>query len=94
MTWESTGSMRRGVPHEEAGALIAPVILRDCGFNENETSVITDAIRQHRNSETSSERNLRGLLYRADKASRPCFLCEAERECTWDNKKKNRRIVY
>lgn len=83
-----------GVPHEEAGALIAPVILRDCGFNENETSVITDAIRQHRNSETSSERNLRGLLYRADKASRPCFLCEAERECTWDNKKKNRRIVY
>ncbi len=83
-----------GVPHEEAGALIAPVILRDCGFDDNETGVITDAIRQHRNSETAAERNLRGLLYRADKASRPCFFCEAEGECNWENKKKNRRIAY
>ncbi len=83
-----------GIPHEEASARIAPGILRDCGFDDNETSVIIDAIRQHRNRETGAERNLRGLLYRADKASRPCFLCDAEQECSWDDKKKNRRIVY
>lgn len=83
-----------GIPHEEASARIAPGILRDCGFSDNETSVITDAIRQHRNSETAAERNLRGLLYRADKVSRPCFICEAERECTWKSGKKNRRIIY
>lgn len=83
-----------GIPHEQASAAIAPGILRDCGFDENETHVITDAILQHRNSKVIPERNLRGVLYRADKASRPCFTCEAEQDCNWKDGRKNRKIVY
>ncbi|MCM1193425.1 MAG: HD domain-containing protein [Butyrivibrio sp.] len=83
-----------GAPHEQASALIAPEILRDCGFDEKETAVIADAILQHRNSGVIPERNLRGLLYRADKASRPCFACKAEKECSWKDGRKNKEIVY
>lgn len=83
-----------GIPHEQASALIAPEILRDCGFDEKETSVIIDAILQHRNSEVIPERNLRGVMYRADKASRPCFACKAEHDCSWKDGKKNRKIAY
>lgn len=83
-----------GIPHEQAGAAAAPEILFDCGFDEKETAVITDAVLQHRNGDVACERNLRGLLYRADKASRPCFACEASEECNWKGSKKNREILY
>ena len=33
-----------GIPHEQASAEIAPEILRDCRFDEEETDVIVDAI--------------------------------------------------
>lgn len=80
---------REGIPHERASAEIAPKILKDCGFADKETDVITDAILQHRNSGVMREQNLRGLLYRADKASRPCFCCSAEAACNWKEEKKN-----
>ncbi len=83
-----------GIPHEQASADIAPKILRECGFDEKETRVIVEAILRHRDSEAAGETNLTGLLYRADKASRPCFACEAERDCSWKGDKKNRRILY
>lgn len=83
-----------GTPHEKAGSEIAPDILRDCGFDEKETSVIADAILWHRDSSIAGEPNLRGVLYRADKASRACFACEAERECNWKGDKKNLKIKY
>lgn len=83
-----------GIPHEQASAEIAPEILRDCSFYEKETGVIVDAIAQHRNSAVFSEKNLRGVLYRADKASRPCFACKAEADCNWKGNKKNLKIVY
>ncbi len=82
------------VPHERASAEIAPGILRDCGFDETEIEMITDAILKHRDSETAKERNLRGVLYRADKASRACFACDAESECHWKGEKKNLTIKY
>ena len=34
------------------------------------------------------------LLYEADKKSRLCFLCPAEKECYWDLSKKNMTIQY
>lgn len=83
-----------GIPHEQASAGIAPEILKDCGFTEKETDAILDAILAHRDSAVRWEQNLRGVLYRADKASRPCFACEAERDCDWKEDKKNRSIVY
>ena len=83
-----------GIPHEQASAEIAPEILRECGFDEEETGVIVDAILQHRNAGVMQEQNLRGILYRADKASRPCYACEVESECNWKGSKKNLRIRY
>ncbi len=83
-----------GTPHEIVGGEIAPQILRDCGFDEKETDVITDAILCHRKESVAREKNLRGVLYRADKASRACFGCEAEADCHWKDGKKNLKIRY
>jgi hypothetical protein len=82
-----------GTPHEETGGAIAAEMLPDCGFSERETRLITDAILNHRNRDIRDEKSLRGILYRADKASRACFACPAERECKWGNEKKNMRLV-
>ena len=83
-----------GTPHEQASAVIAPGILVECGFSEGETAIIVDAILMHRTEAVAEEKNLRGLLYRADKASRACFACPVEQECNWKNEKKNLRILY
>lgn len=83
-----------GIPHEQASASIAPEILRDCGFNDIETDVIVSAILAHRDESSSGVNGLQGILYRADKASRPCYACGVERECSWKGEKKNRSIRY
>lgn len=83
-----------GEPHELASAKIAPQILADCGFEEYETNVILNAIRSHRNADIAQEADLRGVLYRADKASRACFACEAEGECSRKGDRKNLKIRY
>lgn len=83
-----------GTPHEKASAELAEPILRDCGFTQKETDVIIEAISMHRTKESAEERNLNGLLYRADKMSRSCFSCKAEKECDWKAEKKNLRLVY
>lgn len=83
-----------GTPHEKASGEIAPDILKDCGFNDKETGVIVDAILSHRDVSVTEEKNLRGILYRADKASRACFACKAEADCNWKEGKKNLQIKY
>ena len=83
-----------GTPHEIASAEIAPGILEDCGFDKKETGVIVEAILAHREESVSVERNLKGILYRADKASRSCFACKAEQECNWKEGRKNLQIKY
>ena len=83
-----------GTPHELASAEIAPEILRDCGFEDSETDVIIDAIKSHRDASVSAEDNLRGVLYRADKASRLCFACDVVEECNRSDDKKNLTIRY
>uniref|UniRef100_UPI004057B2ED HD domain-containing protein n=1 Tax=Acetatifactor sp. TaxID=1872090 RepID=UPI004057B2ED len=83
-----------GTPHEITGGEIAPQILRDCDFDEKETDIIVDAILSHRDGNIAAEHSLKGILYRADKASRACFACEAERECNWKDGKKNLQIRY
>jgi putative nucleotidyltransferase with HDIG domain len=81
-----------GTPHEETGSAIAAKILPDCGFSAKETALITDAILNHRNGAVRDEKSLRGILYRADKASRACFACPVERECKWGSDKKNIKL--
>lgn len=83
-----------GTPHEQASARLAEVILKDCGYTEKETAVILEAIARHRDKESAKERNLNGLLYRADKMSRSCFACKAEKDCDWKAEKKNLRLIY
>ena len=81
-----------GVRHEKASAVLAPEILRDCGFLEEEVQNIIYAILNHRNCEIADELSLAGMIYRADKKSRPCYFCEAQKECDWSAAKKNLKI--
>lgn len=84
---------KEGIPHEVASAKIAPEILKDCGFDKKETDEILSAIASHRDKEAAAEKNLKGVLYRADKASRTCFVCRAE-GCNRKQDKKNQEILY
>lgn len=82
-----------GTPHEAASADLAPEILSESGFSAEESDGILEAIRNHRNASIKEEKSLSGLLYRADKLSRPCFACEAEKECDWKKGKKNLKLL-
>lgn len=83
-----------GMPHEKASALLAPEILSDCGFTQQETEQILSAISSHRDERIKDERTLNGILYRADKMSRSCFCCEMEKECDWKGSRKNLVLQY
>ena len=83
-----------GTPHEIASARIAPVILSECGFSEEESIMITEAILAHRDISGAEGKDLKGILYRADKASRPCFACTLQTECHWESDKKNLTLRY
>ena len=83
-----------GTPHEQASAKLAPQILEECGFTKEETALIVEAISQHRNSAIRQDKDLNGLLYRADKLSRACFSCKAEKDCNWKNDKKNQILTH
>lgn len=80
------------IRHELASAQLAPEILRDCNFAEEEIEKIVHAILNHRNKEIKEDNSLAGFVYRADKKSRACFGCEAESECDWSDSKKNLEI--
>lgn len=82
-----------GTPHHEASAAIAGPILEACGFSKEEKQIILDAILEHRTAKEKGGR-LSAILCRADKISRPCYKCEAERECNWSLEKKNRHLQY
>lgn len=85
---------RDGTPHEVAGREIAVQILRDCDYTEDEKKMILEAVSSHRDSSCKNEKNLNGILYRADKLSRPCFGCDMEKECNWKGDKKNLILQY
>lgn len=85
---------RDGIAHEIAGVDIAVSILRECGFAVEEIDQVRRAILSHRDASVKEEKSLRGILYRADKASRPCFLCRMAKECNWPQEKKNLQVLY
>lgn len=84
---------RTGTPHELASARIAPDILADCGYGQEEIREIGEAIALHRDGETGLRQDLAGILYRADKASRACFACRASGQCNWKEDRKNQKIL-
>lgn len=81
-----------GTPHHLAGAELAEQILKDCHFSEAEISDITYAIRLHRKP-AADEMPLVQVLYTADKKTRLCFSCPAEKDCNWSAEKKNLKIT-
>lgn len=83
-----------GTPHEQASEALSEEILTDCGFNGEEKEKIRKAIRNHRNRAVMEEKTLSGLLYRADKLSRPCYACKAESECDWKKDSKNKELIW
>ncbi|WP_080655198.1 HD domain-containing protein [Butyrivibrio fibrisolvens] len=97
-----------GTPHDKAGAEIADKILSDCGFSDDERNMIVAAIISHRGSihESNIHKSdkysediknivatiLSTIIYKADKASRQCFRCNAQKECNWSMEKRNLKI--
>lgn len=81
------------MPHEKASVMLSAEILKDCGFGDEEAKCILEAVGSHRNDNIKEEKSLSGLLYRADKLSRPCFACKAEAECGWKQGKKNKKLL-
>ena len=89
-----------GVPHEQASAGIAEGILTDTGYGKEEKERILTAILNHRRKaqvqlsvKTGSDL-LSEVLYDADKISRACYTCTAEKECNWNKEKKNLEILW
>lgn len=83
-----------GIPHHEAGSMLAVEILKSCGFSEEEIYDITSAISSHKQlSKDTSRKELKYVLYKADKLSRNCFECKMYDECYWDEEKKNQTIT-
>lgn len=85
---------QNNIPHDQAGAEIARSVLEDCGYNENEISEITGAILYHRDNCPENSDKLYEIIYKADKLSRTCFLCDAYEECNWNESQKNKTIIY
>lgn len=93
-----------GYPHEKASVEIAKIIFRDLpelSFTEEEKQGILTAIQNHRVQQnvcidqaknTNLSDILSWLLYTADKKSRACYSCFAEKECNWTIEKKNMEI--
>ena len=82
-----------GIRHEIASVNLAGPILADCGFEEQEIREILLAISNHRNNDIKEENTLSGWIYQADKKSRSCFSCEAEKLCDWSIEKKNMKLT-
>ncbi len=82
-----------GRDHAIVSAGLALPILEESGFFEDEISDIIRAIKNHRNSMTADQKDLSGLIYRADKLSRACYACEAQLQCNWKDDKKNLNLI-
>ena len=86
--------IRQGIPHEQASAALAERILPDAGFAADEVETVIAAIRCHRGSAPADARNALGeILYRADKACRLCWRCDARAACNWPEERKNAGIA-
>ena len=78
--------------HHAAGAVAAEDVLRRAGYTEAERKEICEAIGAHKDAEDGTS-GLAKILYRADKLSRNCFLCDARDECYWPEERKNRTVL-
>ncbi|SHI89605.1 uncharacterized protein SAMN02745163_00961 [Clostridium cavendishii DSM 21758] len=75
-----------GIPHDKASKDIAEELLTEADFNKEEIQIISQAILSHRLEKTTG---LNNIFLMADKLSRACFNCKAEKLCKWKDEKKN-----
>ena len=92
--WAVSCSMRMGRLISWQVFLLQKELMERYGYEEEEKARILRAIENHRNRAIREEKSLTGIIYRADKMSRSCFGCKAEKECDWSPEKKNLRIEY
>lgn len=83
---------KNNIPHDEAGIKIAKEILKETSYTLEERKLILKGIDSHRNKDNDNE--FLSIIYRADKISRNCFDCKAEKDCYWSSEKKNMIIKY
>lgn len=84
-----------GESHDTASVRLGRPVLERAGFSEKDIKTICEAILSHRQSKKENANSfsaLEELLYRADKLSRPCFMCRAAKLCYWDRTKKNETL--
>lgn len=83
-----------GEKHAFVSAGLAPEILQDCGYCEAEVQGIVDAIYTHSDKSIIQDRNLSGLIARADQLSRACYACPVQELCNWDDERKNQELYW
>lgn len=82
-----------GTPHHISSAEMGERILADAGYDADEITVISYAIRSHRDQKAAGEERLSWILYRADKLSRACYACPVSSECNWSEEKKTTGVI-
>lgn len=80
------------IEHHLASVQLAVPLLQDSDFSKEEGEEICGIILAHRSKEEGQSKSLKGIFYRADKASRECFWCQAIDKCNWKKEKMNLRI--
>lgn len=80
-----------GIHHDIASVEMSREILKETSFTDEEINTILNGIANHRKE---SDNKLEEIIYKADKLSRQCFNCKAEKECYWSSEKKNFKITY
>ena len=80
-----------GIHHDIASVEMSREILKETSFTKDEVNIILNGIANHRKE---SDNKLEEIIYKADKLSRQCFNCKAEKECYWSSEKKNFKITY
>ncbi len=83
---------KNNIPHDEASVKIAGEILKETSYTLEERKLILKGIDSHRNTDNFNE--FLNVIYTADKVSRNCFECRAEKDCYWSSEKKNMIIKY
>lgn len=82
-----------GTPHDEAGVAIAASFLEKISYPEVKRAAILEVVSGHREAEEAGTL-LTELIRRADKLSRPCFICPARTQCKWPESQKNKFFTY
>lgn len=88
-----TGRAFEDDDHDKKSAEISEEILADCGYSQSEIQEIISAILNHR-KDTSKLKNLSDIICKADKLSRQCYSCKAQKECYWQEERRNKNIKY